>query len=183
MGDEKRTRRQFASEDKAEAMKRHRVSGGAVGAFYAGYEALRTEEYPHICKIDADLLFGPDYFQRSMEEFDADPKRGAARGDTHEPVDRELFEERTMDEMVAAQLSFGRRACRQQAACNLLIAGKVADKEACDLSRIAIHSMVAGTRTLCVKAIDLFLWIVEWSARRALARVFQAEKHRHSIGL
>jgi len=98
MGDEKRTRRQFASEDKAEAMKRHRVSGGAVGAFYAGYEALRTEEYPHICKIDADLLFGPDYFQRSMEEFDADPKRGAARGDTHEPVDRELFEERTMDD-------------------------------------------------------------------------------------
>ena len=32
MGDEKRTRRQFTSENKAEAVKRHAVSGEAVSA-------------------------------------------------------------------------------------------------------------------------------------------------------
>jgi transposase-like protein len=36
MGDEKRTRRQFSSEDKAEAVKRHLVGGEAVSAICEG---------------------------------------------------------------------------------------------------------------------------------------------------
>jgi len=51
MGDEKHTRRQFASEDKAEAVKRHVVGGEAVSA---------------ICE---DLGIAPNLFYRWQKEL------------------------------------------------------------------------------------------------------------------
>ena len=51
MGDEKRTRRQFTSEDKAEAVKRHVVSGEAVSA---------------VCE---DLGIAPNMFYRWQKEM------------------------------------------------------------------------------------------------------------------
>ena len=51
MGDEKRTRRQFSSEDKAEAVKRHLVGGEAVSA---------------ICE---DLGIAPNLFYRWQKEL------------------------------------------------------------------------------------------------------------------
>jgi len=51
MGDEKRTRRQFTSEDKAEAVKRHLVGGEAVSA---------------VCE---DLGIAPNLFYRWQKEL------------------------------------------------------------------------------------------------------------------
>ena len=51
MGDEKRTRRQFSSEDKAEAVKRHLLGGEAVSA---------------ICE---DLGIAPNLFYRWQKEL------------------------------------------------------------------------------------------------------------------
>ena len=50
-----------------------------VRAFVAGVEAL--EEQPDvIVKLDADVSFGPDHFERLLEAFERDPRLGIAGG-------------------------------------------------------------------------------------------------------
>lgn len=58
--------------------------GGPVAkAFTAGVEAL--EAAPEIVvKVDADITVEPDYFERLLAEFDADPKLGIGGGTCYE---------------------------------------------------------------------------------------------------
>jgi glycosyltransferase involved in cell wall biosynthesis len=58
--------------------------GPIVRAFTAG---LRGVEADVICKLDADLSFGPDYFARLLEAFAADDALGIASGICHERDD------------------------------------------------------------------------------------------------
>jgi len=88
-----------------------KVGGGVVDAFYAGYEALDCDDYEYICKIDGDITFDPTYFETIIQKMEADPKLGGASGKSFNPVDGKLFEERIIDEMVAGQMNFWRRAC------------------------------------------------------------------------
>ena len=54
-----------------------------VRAFQAGIEAL--EATPEIVlNLDADISFGPDYFERLLERFEADPSLGIASGSAYE---------------------------------------------------------------------------------------------------
>ena len=52
------------------------VGPGVVDAFYAGQQAVDLQDYDYVCKLDVDLEFGPRYFERLMEHFDADPVLG-----------------------------------------------------------------------------------------------------------
>jgi glycosyltransferase involved in cell wall biosynthesis len=54
--------------------------GGVVRAFNAGYEAVKSLEYDVIVKLDCDLSFEPDYFEKLLRRFTADPKLGIASG-------------------------------------------------------------------------------------------------------
>jgi glycosyltransferase involved in cell wall biosynthesis len=59
----------------------HRKAGsGVVEAFYAGYEALRTKRFDFLVKLDGDLSFATDYFQRCFDEFQRDPSLGIGGG-------------------------------------------------------------------------------------------------------
>ena len=58
------------------AERRYRV----VEVFNRGYETIKDEPCEYVSKIDADLLFPPDYFRRLFEVMDADPSIGAAGG-------------------------------------------------------------------------------------------------------
>src|SRR5262249_49440352 len=43
----------------------HRAAGGGVvEAFYAGYALLNDELWDYLVKLDGDLSFAPDYFER-----------------------------------------------------------------------------------------------------------------------
>ena len=57
-------------------------AGGAkiVAAFYRGYEAINTDEYDLLVKLDADLEVEPDYFQRISAHFAANDRLGLAGG-------------------------------------------------------------------------------------------------------
>jgi glycosyltransferase involved in cell wall biosynthesis len=62
----------------------HRVNGGGVmDAFHAGLSLLRDDNWDYLVKLDGDLSFGPDYFERCFELFDADPTLGIAGGKVH----------------------------------------------------------------------------------------------------
>ena len=87
------------------------VGPGVVEAFYYGYERLWTKNYDFICKLDGDIEFSPQYFERLLEFFKDDPYLGAASGKPYLEEGEELLEERTNDNMVAGMMNFYRRTC------------------------------------------------------------------------
>jgi glycosyltransferase involved in cell wall biosynthesis len=53
---------------------------GVIEAFCEGYRRLRAEEWQFLVKLDGDLSFRPDYFERCLAEFDADSLLGIGGG-------------------------------------------------------------------------------------------------------
>src|SRR5882672_10029409 len=56
------------------------AGGGVVEAFYAGYSLVNDSTWDFLIKLDGDLSFVPDYFERCFQLFDADPKLGIGGG-------------------------------------------------------------------------------------------------------
>ena len=54
--------------------------GGVVEAFYDGYSALRESDWDFLVKLDGDVSFEPDYFERCLFLFGDDPTLGIAGG-------------------------------------------------------------------------------------------------------
>jgi biofilm PGA synthesis N-glycosyltransferase PgaC len=63
-----------------------RRGGPIVRAFQAGLAQL-TPAPDVVVKLDADVSFAPDYFERLLAEFSADPSLGIASGTCYEKVD------------------------------------------------------------------------------------------------
>lgn len=58
-----------------------RQPGSAViHAFNKGYELIKDENFDFIVKLDCDLRFGPDYFEKIFLKFEADDNLGIASG-------------------------------------------------------------------------------------------------------
>jgi glycosyltransferase involved in cell wall biosynthesis len=53
---------------------------GVMDTFYAGYDALSCADWEFIVKLDADLSFAPDYFERCFAYFRFYPGLGIAGG-------------------------------------------------------------------------------------------------------
>ncbi len=51
-----------------------------VGAFNRGLDELHDVEFDFIGNIDADMSFGPEYFDRVLASFDHEPRLGIAGG-------------------------------------------------------------------------------------------------------
>jgi len=49
-------------------------------AFGIGYASLCVDDYDFIVKLDGDLSFGPDYFERLLARFDDESRLGIASG-------------------------------------------------------------------------------------------------------
>jgi biofilm PGA synthesis N-glycosyltransferase PgaC len=59
-----------------------RKSGaGVVEAFNDGYRALRGNDWEFIVKLDGDLTFELNYFERCFEHFQAEPRLGIGGGE------------------------------------------------------------------------------------------------------
>ena len=57
-----------------------RAGGGVVEAFYAGFEQLGNERWQYLVKMDGDVTFEPDYFQRCFSRFATEPRLGIGGG-------------------------------------------------------------------------------------------------------
>ena len=67
-----------------------KAGGGVIEAFYAGYAALSCEDWDFVVKLDGDLSFEPDYFEKCFEHFRIDPKLGLGGGDVYNLIEGRL---------------------------------------------------------------------------------------------
>ncbi|HEU4906249.1 MAG TPA: glycosyltransferase family A protein [Solirubrobacterales bacterium] len=56
------------------------ASAAAPRTFNFGLESLDWREFTHVAKLDGDMELPPEYWQRILDEFEADPKLGMAGG-------------------------------------------------------------------------------------------------------
>jgi biofilm PGA synthesis N-glycosyltransferase PgaC len=83
-----------------------------IRAFQRGFELLEGQPYDFIVKLDGDLSFVPDYFERLLGEFQNDSKLGIASGVYEEQEDDGAWHEVRMPPYHAAGASkVIRRAC------------------------------------------------------------------------
>jgi len=61
--------------------------GGVVEAFNCGYELVQNGSWEFIAKVDGDLSFEPDHFEKCFAKFDHDTKLGLGGGLVWEYVD------------------------------------------------------------------------------------------------
>lgn len=85
--------------------------GGVVEAFYEGYQALGCDDWDFIVKLDADLEFSPDYFEKCFEIFTADPQLGIGGGEIYHSLGGELKLEAGPKFHVRGATKIYRRGC------------------------------------------------------------------------
>lgn len=56
------------------------AGGGVVEAFYSGFNVITESEWDFIVKLDGDLSFDPDYFEKCFEIFDNEKSLGIGGG-------------------------------------------------------------------------------------------------------
>jgi len=54
--------------------------GGVIEAFYKGYNFLKFKDWDFIVKLDGDLSFNPDYFEKCFIQFAQNPNLGIGGG-------------------------------------------------------------------------------------------------------
>lgn len=59
---------------------RRAAGSGVMEAFYDGYAVLGDQPWDYLVKLDGDLWFFPDYFERCLATFDADRMLGIGGG-------------------------------------------------------------------------------------------------------
>ena len=57
-----------------------KAGGGVMETFYDGYGRLKTQDWDFLVKLDGDLSFEPDYFEKCFAHFSANPKLGIGGG-------------------------------------------------------------------------------------------------------
>jgi biofilm PGA synthesis N-glycosyltransferase PgaC len=69
------------------------AGGGVIATFNDGYAQLPDSNWDFLVKLDADLSFSDDYFERCFAEFAADPRLGIGGGGIyHEEKGRLVLE-------------------------------------------------------------------------------------------
>ena len=61
--------------------------GGVIETFYDGFKLVNGEPWEFLVKLDGDLSFASDYFERCLGEFAADPKLGVGGGCIYSMID------------------------------------------------------------------------------------------------
>lgn len=57
-----------------------KTGGGIIEAFYAGYDTIACQDWDFMAKMDGDLSFEPDYFEKCFDHFERDSKLGIGGG-------------------------------------------------------------------------------------------------------
>lgn len=56
---------------------------GVIRTFAYGLQSMRTSDWDFLVKLDGDLSFAPDYFEKCFAEFEKDPKLAVGGGTIH----------------------------------------------------------------------------------------------------
>lgn len=85
--------------------------GGVVEAFYDGYHTIQSGEWDFIVKLDGDLTFREDYFEKCFEHFQRDPQLGIGGGEIYHNVSTGMKLEANPRFHVRGATKIYRRAC------------------------------------------------------------------------
>lgn len=85
--------------------------GGVMDAFYEGYSALRSNDWDFIVKLDADLSFSSDYFEKCFGHFRADTNLGIGGGEIRHKIAGQIKVEENPRFHVRGATKVYRRAC------------------------------------------------------------------------
>lgn len=88
-----------------------KAGGGVMEAFYDGYNTVQCNDWDFIVKLDGDLTFGPDYFEKCFEYFRRDPQLGIGGGQIHHEISGMLKVEVNPRFHVRGATKIYRRAC------------------------------------------------------------------------
>ena len=85
--------------------------GGVVDAFYEGYGELTTTDWDFIVKLDADLVFGNEYFEDCFKKFIENPKIGIGGGTIYSNINGKYVKENCPPFHVRGATKIYRRDC------------------------------------------------------------------------
>lgn len=85
--------------------------GGVIEAFYDGYNILQHNDWEFIVKLDGDLAFSTDYFEKCFEHFESDSQLGVGGGDIYHDIEGEKKVETNPKFHVRGATKIYRRAC------------------------------------------------------------------------
>lgn len=86
------------------------VGPGVIEAFYAGLDTVRLSDFEYLCKLDLDLELPPAYFERIIEQMEADSYLANFSGKPYlRDHNGRLVSERLGDENAVGQVKFYRR--------------------------------------------------------------------------
>lgn len=92
---------------------RRALGGAVVEVFDIGLQHLADEPVDFVCKLDVDLILPPRYFERLLEEMEADHRLGSVSGKPYfwdgEEGSSELKSERIADDVSVGASKFYRR--------------------------------------------------------------------------
>ncbi|MBD3338541.1 MAG: glycosyltransferase [Candidatus Lokiarchaeota archaeon] len=60
-----------------------KAGGGVIESFYEGYKHIKTDDWHFLVKLDGDLSFNSDYFEKCFDEFEKMPQLGIGGGDIY----------------------------------------------------------------------------------------------------
>lgn len=84
---------------------------GVVNVFNAGYAAISVPDWSFVVKLDADLSFESDYFEKLLLKFEANPRLGIASGITYLPQDDAWIREDVMPDHPVGPSKVYKREC------------------------------------------------------------------------
>jgi len=85
--------------------------GAKARAFQAGYDQIVDTDYGFVGNLDADVSFGPDYYEQILERFQGNPNLGVAGGVICERVKDRFVPQRISLNSVAGAVQLFRRRC------------------------------------------------------------------------
>ena len=88
-----------------------KAGGGVIEAFYDGYNLIDFKDWEFIIKLDGDLSFDADYFQKCFGYFEENPKLGIGGGAIYNKVNGGLELEKTPVFHVRGATKIYRREC------------------------------------------------------------------------
>lgn len=88
-----------------------KAGGGVMEAFHDGYGTVVCKEWEFLVKLDADLSFAPDYFEKCFEYFERDPQLGIGGGEIQHNISGALKVEENPKFHVRGATKIYRREC------------------------------------------------------------------------
>lgn len=88
--------------------------GNKVRAFNAGLERVLECDFEFVGNLDADMSLAPDYFQKLLAQFEANPKLGIGGGMVHTTINGQFVSQEVALDSVAGAVQLFRRRCFEQ---------------------------------------------------------------------